>query len=228
MTLFGSHGRYRTETLNKGDVGYIPQGYGHSIEMSANNRAACSSASTRAITRRSICHPGLPAIRRAFSRRISASPSRCSRSSRRSRCSSPRRRAAETATRNPPFDSSIAVPPDKLVLTPITNVIIYTRNQFSARRVEDDGKRVDIRRRVAGDERRVGCPTGRCLGNRRVPGEPNGLGTPDDQDDAPPARQKTSAHLRAARQSLRLSFSGPPRRLCAPRQSIVSRPRVRR
>jgi oxalate decarboxylase len=32
VTLFGSHGRYRTETLDKGDVGYIPQGYGHSIE----------------------------------------------------------------------------------------------------------------------------------------------------------------------------------------------------
>ncbi len=32
VTLFGSHGRYRIETLDKGDVGYIPQGYGHSIE----------------------------------------------------------------------------------------------------------------------------------------------------------------------------------------------------
>jgi oxalate decarboxylase len=32
VTMFGSHGRYRTETLNKGDVGYIPQGYGHSVE----------------------------------------------------------------------------------------------------------------------------------------------------------------------------------------------------
>jgi oxalate decarboxylase len=32
VTLFGSHGRYRVETLNKGDVGYIPQGYGHSVE----------------------------------------------------------------------------------------------------------------------------------------------------------------------------------------------------
>jgi len=32
VTLFGSHGRYRTESLEKGDVGYIPQGYGHSIE----------------------------------------------------------------------------------------------------------------------------------------------------------------------------------------------------
>ncbi len=32
VTMFGSHGRYRTETMSKGDVGYIPQGYGHSIE----------------------------------------------------------------------------------------------------------------------------------------------------------------------------------------------------
>ncbi len=32
VTMFGSHGRYRVETLEQGDVGYIPQGYGHSIE----------------------------------------------------------------------------------------------------------------------------------------------------------------------------------------------------
>src|SRR5262249_15838410 len=32
VTMFGSHGRYRIETLEKGDVGYIPQGYGHSLE----------------------------------------------------------------------------------------------------------------------------------------------------------------------------------------------------
>jgi oxalate decarboxylase len=32
VTLFGSHGRYRAERLGAGDVGYIPQGYGHSIE----------------------------------------------------------------------------------------------------------------------------------------------------------------------------------------------------
>jgi oxalate decarboxylase len=31
-TLFGANGRYRTETLQAGDVGYIPQGYGHSLE----------------------------------------------------------------------------------------------------------------------------------------------------------------------------------------------------
>jgi oxalate decarboxylase len=32
VTLFGSHSRFRTETLEAGDVGFIPQGYGHSIE----------------------------------------------------------------------------------------------------------------------------------------------------------------------------------------------------
>ena len=30
--MFGSHGRFRAEDLEKGDVAYIPQGYGHSIE----------------------------------------------------------------------------------------------------------------------------------------------------------------------------------------------------
>jgi oxalate decarboxylase len=32
MTMFGTHGRFRTEVLDQGDVGFIPQGYGHSIE----------------------------------------------------------------------------------------------------------------------------------------------------------------------------------------------------
>jgi oxalate decarboxylase len=32
VTMFGSGGRFRTETLEQGDAGYIPQGYGHSIE----------------------------------------------------------------------------------------------------------------------------------------------------------------------------------------------------
>lgn len=32
VTMFGSKGRYRIEDLAQGDVGYIPQGYGHSIE----------------------------------------------------------------------------------------------------------------------------------------------------------------------------------------------------
>src|SRR5579871_1491060 len=32
VTMFSSGGRYPTETLEKGDVGYVPQGYGHSVE----------------------------------------------------------------------------------------------------------------------------------------------------------------------------------------------------
>jgi len=32
VTMFGANGRHRTETLERGDVGYVPQGYGHSIE----------------------------------------------------------------------------------------------------------------------------------------------------------------------------------------------------
>jgi oxalate decarboxylase len=38
VTMFGSHGRFRTETMEKGDVGYIPQGYGHSIENVGNKK----------------------------------------------------------------------------------------------------------------------------------------------------------------------------------------------
>src|SRR5262245_7499841 len=36
MTVFGSHGRIRTEEFNAGDVGYVPQGYGHYIENIGN------------------------------------------------------------------------------------------------------------------------------------------------------------------------------------------------
>ena len=32
VTLFGSHGKWRREVLEPGDVAYVPQGYGHSIE----------------------------------------------------------------------------------------------------------------------------------------------------------------------------------------------------
>ena len=32
VALFGANGRYRVETLEKGDVGFVPQGYGHSLE----------------------------------------------------------------------------------------------------------------------------------------------------------------------------------------------------
>jgi oxalate decarboxylase len=39
VTMFGSHGRYRIEQLEEGDVGYIPQGYGHSIENAGDKPA---------------------------------------------------------------------------------------------------------------------------------------------------------------------------------------------
>ena len=38
-TLFGSRGRYREATLAAGDVGYIPQGYGHSLENTGTTPA---------------------------------------------------------------------------------------------------------------------------------------------------------------------------------------------
>jgi oxalate decarboxylase len=40
VTLFGAHGRYREETFDAGDVGYIPTGYGHSIENASNDKPA--------------------------------------------------------------------------------------------------------------------------------------------------------------------------------------------
>ena len=36
MTVFGSHGRIRTDEFEPGDVGYVPQGYGHYIESIGN------------------------------------------------------------------------------------------------------------------------------------------------------------------------------------------------
>ena len=36
MSVFGSGGRVRTEDFNAGDVGYVPQGYGHYIENAGN------------------------------------------------------------------------------------------------------------------------------------------------------------------------------------------------
>ena len=37
MSVFGSNGRVRTEELSAGDVGYVPQGYGHYIENTGND-----------------------------------------------------------------------------------------------------------------------------------------------------------------------------------------------
>lgn len=38
LAVFGSHGRFRAEVLEAGDVGYVPQGYGHSIENVGDRR----------------------------------------------------------------------------------------------------------------------------------------------------------------------------------------------
>ena len=38
MTVFGSHGRARTDEFGAGDVGYVPQGYGHYIENTGDRR----------------------------------------------------------------------------------------------------------------------------------------------------------------------------------------------
>jgi oxalate decarboxylase/phosphoglucose isomerase-like protein (cupin superfamily) len=40
MTMFGPHGRYRTEVFEAGDTGYIPMGYGHSIENASDKEPA--------------------------------------------------------------------------------------------------------------------------------------------------------------------------------------------
>jgi oxalate decarboxylase len=40
VTMFGSQGRWREETLDTGDVGYIPTGYGHSIENDRDDQPA--------------------------------------------------------------------------------------------------------------------------------------------------------------------------------------------
>jgi oxalate decarboxylase len=37
LGVFGSHGRTRTEEMSAGDVGYVPQGYGHYIENAGSD-----------------------------------------------------------------------------------------------------------------------------------------------------------------------------------------------
>ncbi|MGB8899906.1 MAG: cupin domain-containing protein [Methylocella sp.] len=38
--MFSSHGRHRTEVFEAGDTGYIPMGYGHSIENASDKEGA--------------------------------------------------------------------------------------------------------------------------------------------------------------------------------------------
>ncbi len=63
VSMFGSHGRYATEQLEKGDVGYIPQGYGHSIENIGNTKSRLLIVSIREPMPRLICRNGWQANR---------------------------------------------------------------------------------------------------------------------------------------------------------------------
>ena len=62
VTLFGSHGRWREETLSKEDVGYIPQGFGHSVENIGADKARilidCHQLFTRCCSLREISAQG--------------------------------------------------------------------------------------------------------------------------------------------------------------------------
>ncbi len=98
MTMFGSHGRYRTETLEAGDVGYFPRVTVTRSRTSATSRAASSSDSTAGSTRLSTCRSGSPGTRPTSWPPTSASRRPCSRNSRTRTCSSRRRMGPEART----------------------------------------------------------------------------------------------------------------------------------
>lgn len=45
MTVFGSYGGARTDAFVRGDVGYVPQGYGHYIVLAVFNNGTYESIS---------------------------------------------------------------------------------------------------------------------------------------------------------------------------------------
>ena len=63
MTVFGSHGRARTDEFGPGDVGYVPQGYGHYIENIGSENLQAWWSSTTAPTNRSRLQRGWRQIR---------------------------------------------------------------------------------------------------------------------------------------------------------------------
>ena len=73
MTVFGSHGRARTDDFGPGDVGYVPQGYGHYIENTGDSDLEMRArASTTPPISRSPSPPGWPPIPTFCSPPISA------------------------------------------------------------------------------------------------------------------------------------------------------------
>ena len=92
VTLFGSHGRYRTETLEQGRRRLHPAGL-RPLDRERRRQAVPhpDRLQHRRSTRRSTCRSGSPAIRSTCWRRISARPRSCSRSFRVATCSWRRR-----------------------------------------------------------------------------------------------------------------------------------------
>ena len=71
MSVFGSHGRVRAEEFAAGDVGYVPQGYGHYIENAGNEDLELLIVLNNGDYRRSRSPPGWPPIRTSCWRPIS-------------------------------------------------------------------------------------------------------------------------------------------------------------
>ena len=62
MTVFGSHGRARTDEFSASDVGYMPQGYGHYIENTGSGDLEVMAVFNNGSYERSPSPPGWPPI----------------------------------------------------------------------------------------------------------------------------------------------------------------------
>ena len=69
VSLFGSHGRYRIETLGKGEWAIFRKATVTRLKTSASKAGRVLIGLNTGSTRRSICHNGLPAIAVLFARR---------------------------------------------------------------------------------------------------------------------------------------------------------------
>ena len=89
MTVFGSHGRARTDEFGAGDVGYVPQGFGHYIENIGDEELKIVIVFNNATYKSIRSRPGWPPIPIACSPPISACRRKFSRKCRRGRSLSP-------------------------------------------------------------------------------------------------------------------------------------------
>jgi hypothetical protein len=93
VSLFGSDGRYRIALL-KGDVGYIAQGYGHSIENVGSGTARILIGFNAGIYETVTCRDGSRQVPKTCSSHILANRRKCSGNSRIATCSLPARTGA--------------------------------------------------------------------------------------------------------------------------------------